>query len=127
MLYSLQVVRLAKRKADELEETAEENIAEDGSGSQPLKARKFTDEEIAEGTELVAEMLKAWAAMKMEDTSPEMLAFTQDSAMNESEGDDSKVKARLERELELLKECFTEFKPRLEKSAWAMTALLDTY
>lgn len=118
------MVRLAKRKADELEETIEEDLPE-GGGEAPAKQPKFTDEEIAEGTELVAEMLKAWNDMKADDLSPEMLAATQDSAMEED--GQATVEAKIKKELELLKQCFEDFKPRLANSPWAMSALLDTY
>lgn len=125
-----QVVRLAKRKADELEETIEENLPEGGSEDHPMKQTKFTNEEIAEGTELVAEMLKAWAEKKVDDLSPEMLAGTQDSAVDNGESDEAKqsaLNAKIKKEMTLLKQCFEEFRPRLEQSPWAMTALLDTY
>lgn len=118
-------MRLAKRKADELEETIEENLPE----GHPEKQTKFTNEEIAEGTALVSEMLQAWAAKSVDDLSPEMLAGTQESNTEMADTDEAKqaVDAKLQKEMTLLKQCFEEFRPRLEKSAWAMTALLDTY
>lgn len=122
----VKVVRMAKRKADELEETIEENLPEGGSSDHPAKQTKFTNEEIAEGTALVSEMLTAWAEKKEEDLSPEMLSGTQDSNMGDEDADDA-VKSKIKKELALLRECFEEFRPRLEKSPWAMTALLDTY
>lgn len=91
---------------------------------------KFTNEEVAEGTALVAEMLKAWNEKKAEDVSPEMLSSTQDSIAEEEVSDDptqAAIKLRSKKEMALLQECFEEFRPRLEKSPWAMTALLETY
>ena len=79
---------------------------------------------------MVSEMLQAWAEKRAEDLSPEMLSATQESAAEVADTDEAKqavVDAKLEKEMTLLKECFEEFRPRLEKSAWAMSALLETY
>lgn len=96
----------------------------------PSKKHDFTDEEVAEGTALVAEMLKAWTEKKVEDVSPEMLSSTQESVAEDDTNDEpaqAAVNLRMKKEAIMLTECFEEFKPRLEKSRWAMTALLETY
>lgn len=119
----MKVVRLAKRKADELEETFEEG--EGGS-----KKSKFTSEEIAEGTALAADMLQAWKVRAEQELSDLPPPNTQESVNGADAGEGTMSASRQERlkqELEILKECFEEFKPRLEKSSWASSALLDTY
>lgn len=123
-------MRLAKRKADELEETIEENLPE--GSEHAAKQVKYSNEEIAEGTALVSEMLKAWAEKKADEIELDssMPSNTQDSAMNGADEEDPGKGAKAERmkkEMILLKQCFEEFKPRLEKSPWAMSALLETY
>jgi DNA mismatch repair protein MSH2 len=96
------------------------------------KQTKFSNEEIAEGTALVSEMLKAWAEKKADDIDLELTlpSNTQDSAMDGADGETADAAGQTERikkEMTLLKQCFEEFRPRLEKSPWAMTALLETY
>ena len=123
----LQVVRLAKRKADELEETFEEGE----SGGNASKKSKFTPEEIAEGTALAADMLQAWKARAEEELSDLPPPPTTQESVNGADAGEGTMSAakqeRLKQELEILKECFAEFKPRLENSSWASSALLDTY
>lgn len=77
-------------------------------------------------------MLEAWNAKKVEDFGA-MPSNTQDSVMDvgadaeDISGQRQIEEARILAEMSLLKQCFEEFRPRLEKSPWAMTALLDTY
>lgn len=113
-----QVVRLAKRKADELEETFDDSDS---------KVAKYTSEEIAEGTALAAEMLRAWNERVDAEATEAAPPATQDSTMGE-DGAMSKAKEeKLQKQLELLRETFEGFKPRIEASRWASEALLETY
>lgn len=110
-----EVVRLAKRKADELEETIEE--ANDGQPSASQK-EKFTPEEIAAGTELVAKILREW-----KETAEEQLPSAGTDGMDE----DISEEAVAQKELETIKSVFGKYTKELEASPWVASVLMETY
>jgi hypothetical protein len=74
-------------------------------------------------------MLKAWKQRAEEELSDLPPPGTQDSVTADGvEGSaNTAVELRLKQEMEILKSCFEEYRPKLEQSAWASSALLDTY
>ncbi|BGP57733.1 hypothetical protein JCM8202_002386 [Rhodotorula sphaerocarpa] len=99
-----EVVKLAKRKADDLEDF-EERPDRGESKEATLPA-----EDIAEGTALVEAFLEAWAERTRELPS-----------------DAAGVARREEAELKELASCFETFKDRFEASRWTQDVLAKTY
>ncbi|KAG2066034.1 DNA mismatch repair protein [Suillus decipiens] len=90
------VVKLAKRKADELEDFAT------GQRSEP----EHSDEVTEEGIQIIEELLKKWAS--------------------ESSADDEDVvmdNVSHETQLAELRQCVEEFRPRMEQNAWVQSLL----
>ncbi|BGP42822.1 MSH2 protein [Rhodotorula kratochvilovae] len=111
-----EVVKLAKRKADDLEDfssqpsdsqpTDPHNEVMSAPRAPPASAQ-LPAEEIAAGTALVESFLEAWAAAT--------------AALPASEEDKTAA------ELDALKSVYGEFSERLEASAWAREVLARTY
>ena len=100
-------------------------FAEQAEEPASAKRPKCTPEETAEGTALMAEILQAW-----QERADEVLPELSESAAVPSAVSDaaeSRDEIRAEKELALLKSCLEEYRPRLEKNAWATSILLDTY
>ncbi|RDX54685.1 DNA mismatch repair protein [Lentinus brumalis] len=91
------VVKLARKKADELEDFNEEKAES-----------KLSPEVIEEGTKIVEEMLRTWASKSTDDG--------EDIVM-----DDDDVSP--EEQLEELRRCVEQFRPRIEGNAWAQGLL----
>ncbi|TNY21324.1 muts domain V-domain-containing protein [Rhodotorula diobovata] len=118
-----EVVKLAKRKADDLEDFGSqpsadaEPVAADGTDTRmaapraPPPSALLPAEEIAAGTALVEAFLDAWAA------ATEALPA----------GDDVAPEARVEAEVEALKGVYAEYRERLDASEWAREVLARTY
>jgi len=90
------VVKLAKRKADELED-----FGGDDKESEPQISKETTEE----GIRIVEELLRAWTSDK--------------------DGDDVVMSDDLspEAQLEELKRCVDEFRPRIETNEWLQSLL----
>jgi DNA mismatch repair protein MSH2 len=103
-----EVVKLAKRKANDLEafETAV-----------PKEADQCSPEDVAAGTAILRDMLVEWAASKPD--------ADQDVEMDGAEGDATQREA--ERQLKKLKSCFAEHREQLEGNPWlkALMAVED--
>ncbi|OCH93883.1 hypothetical protein OBBRIDRAFT_723791, partial [Obba rivulosa] len=93
------VVKLAKRKADELED-----FHTDHSGD-----AEMPPEVVEEGTKIVEELLRTWAS-QTPGTDGE------DVVMGDEE-------LSPEAQLEELKRCVEQFRPRIEGNAWVQTVL----
>ncbi|KAI5480523.1 DNA mismatch repair protein MSH2 [Pseudohyphozyma bogoriensis] len=109
-----EVIKLAKRKADDLEDFSEDPTAVNLSSS-------HTPEEIASGTALVEEMLNAWAAATAE------LGTTADGDVAMTDVDTEGMPPAVAREYAPLKKCFDEYRERLEANAWARDVFSATY
>ncbi|KAF8531333.1 DNA mismatch repair protein MSH2 [Gautieria morchelliformis] len=92
------VVKLAKRKADELEDFG------DGDGM----TSKFSKEEAEEGSEIVTQFLRTWASQES-GMSVDDVIMTDDGST--------------ESQLVELKRCFEEFRPRIEANPWCQAVL----
>ncbi|KAF8508246.1 DNA mismatch repair protein [Hysterangium stoloniferum] len=94
------VVKLAKRKADELEDF--------GDGTDITA--KFSKQEADDGSKIVTEFLQNWACRL---------------PSNAEDGDDIVMAddISLDAELAELKRCFEEFKPRIESNPWCQAIL----
>ncbi|KAG1902378.1 DNA mismatch repair protein [Suillus fuscotomentosus] len=90
------VVKLAKRKADELEDFAT------GQQSEP----EHSDEITEEGIQIIEELLKKWASESSADDEDVMM-------------DDVSHEAQLAE----LRRCVEEFRPRIEQNAWVQSLL----
>ncbi|KAG8922287.1 MutS-like protein [Tulasnella sp. 418] len=100
------VIKLAKRKADELEDFGEtENVF-----------AQHSSEEIEEGTKIIQEVLRTWA-----ERSGHKADADGDVDMDGGEKVDDAAVAQ--RELEVLRRCFEEFKDQVEGNAWCRTML----
>ncbi|KAF9508136.1 hypothetical protein BS47DRAFT_1398014 [Hydnum rufescens UP504] len=100
------VVKLAKRKADELEDF--------GEAESTLPA-KYSRAEIEEGAKLVEEVLRTWSS-------------TAKNGATVSDGDADVVMGEVNmdddvRELHHLKACFERFKPQIEANGWCRDIL----
>ncbi|KAG8902921.1 MutS-like protein [Tulasnella sp. 403] len=98
------VIKLAKRKADELEDF----------GDSENTPNKHSKQETEEGTKIVQEVLREWAKR------------TGGAARGGDDvemGDASDVSP--EAQLDALRQCFEEFKPKVESNPWCRT-LLET-
>ncbi|KAG1815227.1 DNA mismatch repair protein [Suillus subaureus] len=91
------VVKLAKRKADELED-----FATVGQQSEP----EHSDEVTEEGIQIIEELLKKWASESSADDEDVMM-------------DDVSHEAQLAE----LRRCVEEFRPRIEQNAWVQSLL----
>ncbi|BGP19387.1 MSH2 protein [Rhodosporidiobolus nylandii] len=109
-----EVVKLAKRKADDLEDFSETPAEVDATVDSTNPAASLAPEVIAEGTALVESFLEAWAARTAE--LPPASASQQDA--NETKEDV---------ELRHLVACYEEYKDRFEQSEWAGKVLAKTY
>ncbi|TFY67631.1 hypothetical protein EVG20_g3870 [Dentipellis fragilis] len=102
------VVKLAKRKADELEDFNTE--------SAPSQEPEIAAEVTEEGIKLVEEFLRTWSAQG---------AAGQDGDGDVVMSDDNPTQADASPEAQLaqLKACFAEFRPRLEGNPWVQSLL----
>ncbi|PIL27652.1 hypothetical protein GSI_10804 [Ganoderma sinense ZZ0214-1] len=91
------VVKLARKKADELEDFNHEKLEPE-----------LPADVVEEGTKLVEEMLRAWASKTGHDG--------EDVVMGDEE-------ASPEEQLEELKSCVEQFRPRIESNLWAQSVL----
>ncbi|KAI0264715.1 muts domain V-domain-containing protein [Gloeopeniophorella convolvens] len=98
------VVRLAKRKAEELEDFGTEQVASQES--------QFPPEIVESGVQIVEELLKAWTSRSSSDVPT---ADGEDVVMS----DDLSPEAQLQE----LKACFSEHQPKLEGNAWVQNLL----
>ncbi|GAA5858048.1 hypothetical protein JCM8547_006678 [Rhodosporidiobolus lusitaniae] len=107
-----EVVKLAKRKADDLEDFNETPEPADPSTttSTPNPSAALPASSIAAGTALVESFLEAWSARTASLPSP-----------SGTTNDDNDV------ELKELVACYEEFKGRFEESEWAREVLARTY
>ncbi|GAA5832087.1 hypothetical protein JCM11251_002814 [Rhodosporidiobolus azoricus] len=113
--FPVEVVKLAKRKADDLEdfsETPNDPSAQLANGDSTNPSAALSPEIIAEGTALVESFLEAWAAKTAELPAP--------TASQEGE-------KREDVELKHLVACYEEYRERFEKSEWAAKVLETTY
>ncbi|EKM56548.1 uncharacterized protein PHACADRAFT_207767 [Phanerochaete carnosa HHB-10118-sp] len=99
------VVRLAKRKADELEDFNAEDRMQ----------TELDPSVVEDGTALVEELLKAWS----DSVSTHSDAY--DVFMADAEGEDGEGDP--EAQLAELKRCIEQFRPRLESNAWVQQVL----
>ncbi|BGP27056.1 DNA mismatch repair protein MSH2 [Rhodotorula toruloides] len=106
-----EVVKLARRKADDLEDFTEK--PESADAAKPAIAH-LSPEAIVEGTALVEAFLETWASR-----TAELPAAVADEA---SEGD-----TREDVELKELVRCFEEYKDKFESSEWTREVLAKTY
>ncbi|KAK4702829.1 DNA mismatch repair protein MSH2, partial [Phenoliferia sp. Uapishka_3] len=113
-----EVIKLAKRKADDLEDFSE-------TPTEPTVSSSHSPETIAEGTALVEEMLSAWAAATKGLDAGEDGAGTnpEDVEMIDHEDMDPAVL----KEYGPLKQCFEEFAGRFEANGWTNAVLSATY
>jgi len=91
------VVKLAKRKAEELEDFGE---------TAPVAPSKYSRQEMEEGAKLVEDVFRAW-------TTQNRNAGTEDIIMSESNEDDEAA-----RQLEQLKVIFQQYRPQIEANPW---------
>ncbi|KAI0711342.1 DNA mismatch repair protein [Earliella scabrosa] len=91
------VVKLARKKADELEDFNQEK-------HEP----ELPEEVVEEGAKIVEEMLRAWAAKSGQDG--------EDVVMGDED-------ASPEEQLEELKRCVEQFRPKIESNPWAQSLL----
>ncbi|GAA5986604.1 hypothetical protein JCM11641_005164 [Rhodosporidiobolus odoratus] len=113
-----EVVKLAKRKADDLEDFSEPlEPTEDATNDSTNPAASLSPATIAEGTALVESFLEAWAARSAE------LPVPSGSQTQPEDGDET----REEVELRHLVACYEEYKERFEKNEWAGKVLQKTY
>ncbi|GAA5886475.1 hypothetical protein JCM6882_001648 [Rhodosporidiobolus microsporus] len=115
--FPVEVVKLAKRKADDLEdfsETPSDPTAPHANGDSTNPSASLSPETIAEGTALVESFLEAWAARTAELPPP--------TASQDVEGE-----SREDVEAKHLVACYEEFRERFEKSEWAAKVLEKTY
>ncbi|GAA5902264.1 hypothetical protein JCM8208_007244 [Rhodotorula glutinis] len=109
-----EVVKLAKRKADDLEDFSSEPAPADDADTRmaapraPPPSALLSADEIAAGTALVEAFLDSWAAAT--------------KALPPGDGD-----ARVDAELEALRGVYEEYRERLEASEWAREVLARTY
>jgi len=94
------VIRLAKRKAEELEDFGAENM--------PSRESQFSPEVIESGVQIIEELLKTWASRAP-------AADDEDVVM----ADDLSPEA----ELAELKSCFSTYQERLENNPWVQSLL----
>lgn len=82
----------------------------------------MSPETIAEGTALVEQLLATWASKTaaLEAGAPAMDG--EDVTMVDRDVEDLVTK-----EYAMLKECYDEFKPKLEAAEWTRTVLCQTY
>ncbi|BGO94891.1 hypothetical protein NBRC10512_006153 [Rhodotorula toruloides] len=106
-----EVVKLAKRKADDLEDFTEKPVSADAA--EPAIAH-LSPEAIAEGTALVEAFLETWASR-----TAELPAAVADEARTGETREDVELK-------ELVR-CFEEYKSRFEGSEWTREVLAKTY
>ncbi|TFY78244.1 hypothetical protein EWM64_g5769 [Hericium alpestre] len=103
------VVKLARRKADELEDFNTE------ASQEPELPPEVTEE----GIQLIEEFLKTWSAQ-----APAGQAVDRDGDVLMSDDAPSQAGGlSAEAQLAQLKACFAEFQPRLEKNAWVQSVL----
>ncbi|GAA6030957.1 hypothetical protein JCM8097_008956 [Rhodosporidiobolus ruineniae] len=118
--FPVEVVKLAKRKADDLEdfnETPADSTANDATDLSTNPSAALSPETIAEGTALVESFLEAWAARTAELP-----------AQAEGEADDETATATKEEvEMRHLVACYEEYRERFDQSEWARTVLARTY
>ncbi|TKA53604.1 hypothetical protein B0A53_03895 [Rhodotorula sp. CCFEE 5036] len=103
-----EVVKLAKRKADDLEDFDEHPESAEAEGDAAVAAA-LPPQDIAEGTALVEAFLEAWA--ERTGTLPPS----------------GNVEDRQEAELKELVGCFEAFKDRFDSSRWTKEVLAKTY
>ncbi|KZT10399.1 DNA mismatch repair protein [Laetiporus sulphureus 93-53] len=95
------VVKLAKRKADELEDFNQE-----GNDSEP----QLPAEVVEEGTKIIEELLRTWASMPPDHDGEDVTM---------AEEDEPSPAAQLEQ----LKRCVEQFRPQIEANAWVQSIL----
>ncbi|GAA5995539.1 hypothetical protein JCM5350_004028 [Sporobolomyces pararoseus] len=113
-----QVVKLAQRKADDLEDFGEVQQEEEEEGETTMKTSSpssLPSEVIAEGTHLVEQFLSDWSART-----------TRGETQREGEGQEGEEDELLEQELESLKKVYQEWKDKLEASQWCREVLSKT-
>ncbi|CCL99791.1 uncharacterized protein FIBRA_01813 [Fibroporia radiculosa] len=96
------VVKLAKRKADELEDF---NTAEERQGDLELPANV-----IEEGTKIIEDLLRTWASHVSEHDGEDVVM---------SDAEDASHVAQLEE----LKKCVEQFRPQIESNPWVQNVL----
>ncbi|EFP76252.2 DNA mismatch repair protein MSH2 [Puccinia graminis f. sp. tritici CRL 75-36-700-3] len=107
------VLKLARRKAEELEYFGEEEVED--SEKKKKKTKAPTQEEVEEGTGLVRQMLEKWIDQDQRmKTSPDQMDL-----------DDDQLK--LDSKLKCLKESFQSFLPQLEQNPWIRDILMNSY
>ncbi|GAA6018060.1 hypothetical protein JCM10207_006066 [Rhodosporidiobolus poonsookiae] len=114
-----EVVKLAKRKADDLEDFSEPTAASTAANGAVTSdstnpAAALAPDQVAEGTALVEAFLEAWAARTA-------------SLPLSGEADGEGREARREAEMKELVGCFEEYRERFEGSEWAREVLAKTY
>ncbi|ORY74755.1 DNA mismatch repair protein MSH2 [Leucosporidium creatinivorum] len=117
--FPTEVVKLAKRKADDLEDFSENPDAANTT------ATTLSPAAIAEGTALVEQFLNAWASVAPSSSVPAPAPTEGEDvemANGEGEGD-----AEVERDYAALVKCFAEYKDRFEETEWTKKVLEQTY
>ncbi|KAH9458926.1 hypothetical protein Pst134EA_019080 [Puccinia striiformis f. sp. tritici] len=111
------VLKLARRKAEELEYFGDSKKEDEGSDkNQAPKKAVHSKEEVEEGTRLVSEMLQKWIDQETNKKNP--------SDQMDLDQDD---KLKLESKLDCLKESFQTFLPQLEQNPWVRDILMTSY
>ncbi|KDE04567.1 DNA mismatch repair protein MSH2 [Microbotryum lychnidis-dioicae p1A1 Lamole] len=108
-----EVVKLAKRKADDLEDFS------DRPGEAATTASTLSPEAIAEGTALVEEFLNAWASGNAAAVPG---GDDRDAEMADADGE-----AEVAKEYASLLKVFETYKDRFESTEWTRTVLPRTY
>ncbi|KAM0746141.1 putative DNA mismatch repair protein MSH2 [Meredithblackwellia eburnea MCA 4105] len=112
--FPTEVIKMAKRKADDLEDFSETPTA-------PSISSSHSPEVIAAGTGLVEEMLEAWAKATAE------LDVNEDAVMDEGTSSKAEQEVALKKEYEPLLRCYEEFKDRFAQNEWTNSVLTATY
>ncbi|THH29236.1 hypothetical protein EUX98_g4951 [Antrodiella citrinella] len=97
------VVKLAKRKADELEDF--------NASSTDEADAQFAPEVVEEGTKLIEQLLREWSASQVNGADEDI------SMTDEADEDDSEV------QLAELKKCIEKYRGRLEENPWVRHVL----
>lgn len=111
-----EVIKLAKRKADDLEDFSE-------NPTEATLSSSHSSEEIASGTALVEELLQAWAAATA-NLDEDQMRDEEDVVMGDG---DAALPPALMKEYAPLKKCFDDFKERFDSNPWTRDVLSATY
>lgn len=92
-------IQLARKKADELEDF-----------NQAKTEPELPEDVVEEGTQIVEEMLRAWVSSKAGHDGEDVIMGDEEEASPEEQ-------------LEELRRCVEQFRPRIESNAWAQSLI----